>query len=220
MASPILITLDGNIGAGKSTLLKALEENIPSITVIQEPVGDWLTMMNADGESLLALFYKDVSRWAYTFQNCALLTRLLDTKRILDTWQPEPGKLPIVITERSVLTDRYVFAEMLYKQGKIDVLEWNLYLRWFDAFAKDLPVKGIIHLTTSAATSQERIHIRNRKGESDIPITYLTDLDAAHRKWIDSSHLPSIEINTDGDTDLKASTLKIYAWIINILETQ
>ena len=53
---PIIITLDGNIGAGKSTLLEAIKTYIPSVTVIPEPVGEWLTMTNQHGESLLKLF--------------------------------------------------------------------------------------------------------------------------------------------------------------------
>lgn len=217
MSTPILITLDGNIGAGKSTLLKALEEHIPSISVIQEPVGDWLTMTNGDGESLLALFYKDKKRWSYTFQNCALLTRLLDTKAILDNWKPTPGKLPVVVTERSVLTDRHVFAEMLHNQGIIDELEWNLYMRWFNAFAKDLPVKGIIHVTTSATTSKERIAIRDRKGEGDIQLEYLEALDVAHQRWVESSHLPTLQISTEPGTDVKETAERVFEWIRSLL---
>ena len=62
MSSPILITLDGNIGAGKSTLLDAIKKQLPHVTVIPEPVGEWLQMKNEHGESLLSLFYKDTRR--------------------------------------------------------------------------------------------------------------------------------------------------------------
>jgi deoxyadenosine/deoxycytidine kinase len=132
MSSPIIITLDGNIGAGKSTLLEAIRTNVPSVTVIPEPVGEWLTMTNEKGESLLSLFYADKRRWAYTFQNCAILTRLMDTMKILKEYEADTSKPRIIITERSVLTDRYVFAEMLHKQGIIEQLEWNLYLKWLN----------------------------------------------------------------------------------------
>ena len=123
MSSPILITLDGNIGAGKSTLLEAIRTRLPSVTVIPEPVGEWLTMTNQHGESLLKLFYKDKVRWGYTFQNAAILTRLLETQRILKEWRPSADKHPIIITERSVLTDRHVFADMLHADGVLDDLE-------------------------------------------------------------------------------------------------
>lgn len=208
--SPIIISLDGNIGAGKSTLLDAISKKISFISVVPEPVGDWLNMKNQEGESLLSLFYKDTSRWCYTFQNCALLTRIMETQRIINEWD---GVCPIILTERSIMTDRYVFAEMLHRQGKMDDLEWNLYLKWFDYFAKDAPVKGVIHLTTSASTSKKRIGVRGRKGEEDIPIQYLNDLDEQHAKWIQESHLPTLEITTDEGHSIDDAVNKIDTWI-------
>jgi deoxyadenosine/deoxycytidine kinase len=211
MAYPIIITLDGNIGAGKSTLLDALRQKIPAVTVIPEPVADWLTLKNAEGESLLALFYKDTKRWAYTFQNCAILTRLLETQKIMNTWKHEEGKLPVIITERSVLTDRYVFADMLHKQGKMDDLEWTLYMKWYDNYAANLPIKGILYLTTPATISKDRIGIRGRTGEESIPLDYLQDLESQHNSWIRQSSLPCLQISTEGDID--AVVEKINTWI-------
>ncbi len=214
--SPILISLDGNIGAGKSTLLEALRTQCPEITVVQEPVADWVTLRNQSGKNLLELFYEDTARYCYTFQNCALLTRLLDTERILREWKPTEGKLPVVITERSVLTDRYVFAEMLHREGKMDDLEWALYLKWFDHYAANLPVKGIIHLTTSAGTSKERIATRGRSGEEKIPMEYLESLHAQHERWIASAHLPVLHVSTEGHTVTEAVE-RIKAWIGEML---
>jgi deoxyadenosine/deoxycytidine kinase len=213
MDSPILITLDGNIGAGKSTLLEAIRKQLPHVTVIPEPVGEWLQMKNEHGESLLSLFYRDTRRWCYTFQNCAILTRLMHTLEILENYKKDPSHPRIIITERSVLTDRYVFAEMLHEQGKMDDLEWNLYLKWYNHFAANLPVKGIIHLTTSASTSQTRIHIRNRSGEESIPLEYLNDLDTQHHKWISNSTLPTFQIHTEPGTDLEGVVKEIDCWL-------
>ena len=213
MEYPIIITLDGNIGAGKSTLLDAIKTYLPSVTVIPEPVGEWLTMTNEHGDSLLKLFYMDKRRWGYTFQNAAILTRLLDTQRILRDWKPTPGKLPILITERSVLTDRHVFADMLHEDGKLDDLEWKLYLKWYEAYAKDLPVKGIIHLNTSATTSSDRIKIRGREGEESIELEYLEQLDAQHNKWVAETDLPCLQIHTEPGMDLKTVVGQIEEWI-------
>jgi deoxycitidine kinase len=213
MTNPTIITLDGNIGAGKSTLLEAIRQKLPYVTVIPEPVGEWLTMKNEHGESLLSLFYKDKRRWAYTFQNCAILTRLIDTLKIVKEYYADTNKPSIIITERSVLTDRYVFAEMLHKQGILDDLEWTLYMKWFNSFASDLPVKGIIHLTTGAVTSKERIHIRGRNGEESIPIEYLNDLDAQHHEWIASTELPSLQISSEPGTSTDDMISKIDTWL-------
>lgn len=211
--SPILISLDGNIGAGKSTLLEALVEWLPEITVVQEPVADWVTLRNQSGKNLLELFYEDTARWCYTFQNCAILTRLMHTMDILKSWTPAEGKLPVVVTERSVLTDRYVFAEMLHREGKLDDLEWNLYLKWYNHFAKDLPVKGIIHITTSAETSKERIQKRGRSGEEKIPMEYLEHLHAQHNRWIETAHLPVLELSTEAGVSMDENVQKIREWV-------
>ena len=216
--SPIILSLDGNIGAGKSTLLDALRTQIPELTVVQEPVADWVTLKNGEGENLLELFYRDTARWCYTFQNCALLTRLLDTERILAEWKPAPGKWPVVVTERSVLTDRYVFAEMLHREGKMDELEWSLYNKWFNHYAANLPVKGIIHLTTSAETAKERIQVRGRSGEEKIPMEYLHHLHDQHTHWMKTAHLPVLEVSTDTGHSVDAAVATIRAWISEAIQ--
>lgn len=116
--SPIIISLDGNIGAGKSTLLQACKASLGEKALfIDEPVGEWLTMKNEKGESLLSLFYSDKKRWSYTFQLTALLTRLKATQEVV-ALAKEKGRR-VIITERSVSTDRHVFAEMLRDSGDL-----------------------------------------------------------------------------------------------------
>ena len=52
----------------------------------------------------------------------------------------------IFITERSVYTDKNVFAKMLYNDDKIEKVNYDIYLRWFDEFTQDLPLNGIIYI--------------------------------------------------------------------------
>jgi len=204
----IVISLDGNIGAGKSTLLAALAVAMPDVECIVEPVGEWLNLKNGDGKSLLELFYEDKRRWAYTFQNCAILTRLRSLRAALAT-----TKKRIIITERSVLTDRYVFAEMLRESGDIDALEWQLYMNWFDTFAADLPLRGVIYLTTGVGTSAGRIVKRGREGEDHIPLDYLSGLDAQHRRWIQATPLPVLELSTEEGQSQAANINRVRDWI-------
>jgi deoxyadenosine/deoxycytidine kinase len=203
---PLLISLDGNIGAGKSTLLTAIKLAAPELTVLQEPVGDWLTLKNEAGESLLSLFYKDTPRWAYTFQNCAILTRLIATRDAMARTDTNR----IMITERSVLTDRYVFAEMMVEEGKMSKLEWDLYMKWFDAFAKDSPIHGIIHITTDPTCSKERIVRRGRSGEDSISLEYLTKLDQQHKKWISTTSLPTLSLSTEDSLELNVEKIRTF----------
>jgi deoxyadenosine/deoxycytidine kinase len=209
-ASPIVISLDGNIGAGKSTLLAAIRDRLPHVTVVPEPVDTWTSLIDdVTGKSLLELFYEDKRRWAYTFQNCAILTRLRTMKEALAA--AKPGD--ILVTERSVLTDRHVFAEMLHNSGDITSLEWSLYMKWFDTFASDLPIRGIIHVTTSPSTSAKRIVRRGRHGEEHIPLDYLQSLDAQHDTWMASTDLPVLRISTEDEVSVDSLLTVVDSWL-------
>ena len=78
---PVLISIEGNIGSGKSTLLKKLRERHANWNFIDEPVESWMSLRHSNGKSLLELFYEDKHRWAYTFQNTAILTRIINGHR-------------------------------------------------------------------------------------------------------------------------------------------
>ena len=196
-----IITLDGNIGVGKSTFLELVRAQCPEVLVVQEPVDMWANLKNEKGESLLELFYKDKRRWSYTFQNAAVLTRVQFLKEALAA--AEPGK--IILTERSVLTDRHVFAALLRDQGYMDDLEGSLYDMWFDTFAKDLPVAGIVYITTSPTVAAERIQRRGRDGEQGMDLAYLNALNRQHQAWISTTSLPVLELSTEDDVDVNQS---------------
>jgi deoxyadenosine/deoxycytidine kinase len=208
---PIIVTLDGNIGSGKSTLLAALAVQLPDVEVVVEPVAEWMILKNADGKSLLELFYEDKRRWAYTFQNCAILTRLRTIKEAMAS-----TKKRVILTERSVLTDRYVFAEMLKASGDIDKLEWTLYCQWFDTFAASLPVAGIVYLTTGVATSGDRIIKRGRAGEGQIPASYLAALEVQHKAWLASTPLPVLQLSTEEGVSVDGNIAKIAEFIAHL----
>lgn len=211
--TPIIISLDGNIGAGKSTLLAEIRKRLHDIHTVDEPVGQWTALKNADGKNLLELFYEDKKRWAYTFQNCAILTRLKNIKDAVENLDSTLKDPQVIITERSVLTDKHVFAEMLYDAGDIDPLEWELYENWFNVFGKKYPVSGIIYISTSSNTSKERIQIRNRQGEENIGIDYLDALDKQHKKWIENTNIPVLTLSTEKDVSIDKNISEIVTFI-------
>lgn len=207
-STPVIISVDGNVGAGKSTFLEAIKESFPDVEIVLEPVGEWMRLKNAEGKSLLELFYEDKRRWAYTFQNCAILTRL---KIIRET--AASTKKRIILTERSVLTDRFVFAEMLRESGDIDAMEWKLYMNWFNSFAGELPVSGIVYLTTGVGTAAERIVKRGRHGEDHIPLDYLLALDRQHQKWLAGASQPVLRLSTEMGSSLSDNIAQLRSFI-------
>ena len=216
MACKAIITVEGNIGAGKTTFLESLRSRLPFVKVLLEPVGEWISTKNAEGKSILQLFYEDKKRWSMTFQLYAFLSRLEDMKRLLkecENADATDGEPYIILTERSVLTDRFVFAEMLHTQGFLDDLEWTLYLKWFHAYAADVPIQGILYLSTSAATSKERIGLRGREGEDSISADYLHALEAQHRHWVSTTTLPVLEVSTEPEVNPEETVEKVRAWL-------
>jgi deoxyadenosine/deoxycytidine kinase len=216
--SPIIISLDGNIGAGKSTLLAEIRNRLHDLHIVDEPVGQWTALKNAEGKNLLELFYEDKKRWAYTFQNCAILTRLKNIQDAVENLDSTLKGPQVIITERSVLTDKHVFAEMLYEAGDIDPLEWELYESWFNIFGKKYPVSGIIYVSTSSSTSKERIGIRNRQGEENIGLDYLDALDVQHKKWIENTNIPVLTLSTEVGVPVEKNIQEIVEFIKKLKE--
>jgi len=218
--SHIIISLDGNIGAGKSTLLAEIRKSIPELRVVDEPVGQWTALKNDSGKNLLELFYEDKKRWAYTFQNCAILTRLKNIKEAVEDLDANGKGSQVILTERSVLTDKYVFAQMLRDSGDMDALEWELYDSWFSIFSKQHQVNGIIYLSTSSTTSKDRINIRNRQGEDRIQLDYLDALDRQHKQWIESTDIPVLTLSTEPGASLENNLQHIRDFIQQLKNNQ
>lgn len=193
---PIIISIEGNIGSGKSTLVKYLKKVNKDWIFLDEPVGEWEALKNEDDKSLLQCFYGDMSRWSYTFQNYAFITRM---RKLIKACKKRYTKPTIIVTERSVYTDRHVFAEMLLKDGKMSQMEMDIYLNWFNLLLEFATIDHVVYLRTDSKKCLERIQKRAREGEDNITIDYLLSLEQQHDKWI-NNHQPSLLL--DGNTDL------------------
>ncbi len=177
--TPLFLMIEGNIGSGKSTFLKSIKKNLPHINCIPEPVNAWQS--NDKDENLLDLFYKDMPRWAYTFQTFAFISRI---KTLLDYQKTSPHLFHAV--ERSVYCDRYCFAKNCFEQTMMTALEWKLYKDIFAWLVKNYAPKpaGFVYLRTEPAVSAQRISQRNRHEENNIPLSYLEALHHKHEEWL------------------------------------
>jgi deoxyadenosine/deoxycytidine kinase len=123
----------------------------------------------------------------------------------------------IIITERSLYTDKYVFAQMLYDQGKIEEVCYQIYLNWFDEFTKDFPITHVIYVKTEPEKCYERIHKRSRTGEEVIPLEYLQDCHKYHESFLDSrSGIDTRKIILDGNLDIYENKEIIGDWLSQI----
>ena len=120
-----MLILEGNIGAGKSTFLRILKNNL-DLNIVFEPTDKWQNVGD-DGGNLLDLFYKDIKRWAYTFQSYAFITRVQAQLE----YESKKNNKEIFVLERSVYCDRYCFAKNCFEMGSMSALEWQIYKEWF-----------------------------------------------------------------------------------------
>ncbi len=169
--------VEGNIGAGKSTFMKVVG-SLLNAQVVYEPHQAW---QNIDGENLLEAFYSDGSRWAYTFQTYAFLTRIFALEE-----QMKKTEKPYLLAERSVYADRYCFAKNAYEIGLMNQLEWKLYCDWFSWFVENRMQRplGFIYLRTDPTVCYQRLNKRNRIEEKLVSLDYLSLLHAKHENWL------------------------------------
>jgi len=173
-----IISIEGNIGSGKSTLLKRITETHPDIVTVQEPVDEWNNIKDENGVSILERYYADQKKWAFSFQMMAFITRVRKLRIAIDQ---NPGK--IIITERSVFTDKHIFAKMLHDSGMINDIEYSIYLGWFDELTRDIEIDKVVYVRTEPNECEWRIKCRNRTGEN-IPIEYLESCHRYHEDWL------------------------------------
>jgi len=204
-----IITIEGNIGSGKSTLVNNLKENLDSskYCFIQEPVDIWQTIKDSNGVDMVSKFYTDQSKYAFTFQMMAYISRLSILRKNV---RENPGK--ILISERSLYTDKHVFCQMLYDQGKMESVEYQIYNKWFEDFIQDIPKMGIVYLKTDPQIAYDRVIKRNREGEN-IPLEYLLECSKYHDSWIsEDTNLGLSKLVIDGNSNINETPTIVEGW--------
>lgn len=203
-----LISIEGNIGSGKSTLIELLknENENEKMIYLPEPVDTWNEIKDSSGVTILEKYYQNQKRYAFPFQMMAYITRLSLIRKTINS-SPDDC---IIIMERSIYTDREIFAKMLHDSGKIEDIEYSIYLRWFNEFSESI-LHGIIYVKTTPELCLSRIENRNRKGEDFIPLSYLKNCHDYHENWINNTDIKRIYIE-GGNSDL----LKIKEFIKSI----
>jgi len=184
-----IITVEGLIGAGKTTLCQNLRQRLGETRVegreiifVAEPVDVWSTFVDADGTPMLTLFYANPKNWAFSFQMMAYISRLAALKKARDE-NPDA----IIVAERSLEADRYIFAQMLVDDGCINALDHKVYTHWFDTFAGEYCPDLVLYLDTPVDIAEARIKSRARTGEDPIQRSYLESLAAYTTRWLDTS---------------------------------
>jgi deoxyadenosine/deoxycytidine kinase len=210
--APCIISIEGNIGSGKSTLLANLQEKFKNIIFLREPVDEWDLIKDANGKTMLEIYYEDPKAHAFAFQMMAFISRL---KLLKETVKQNPNA--IIVTERCLYTDKMVFAKMSFDLGNIKTEHHQIYLQWFNEFVDDFPVEKIIYVKTNPEICHERILKRLREGEDNIPMEYLTKCDEYHDTMIEIQKEFFVDVLVlDGNTDIFENTNELNEWVNKI----
>ena len=218
-----IISIEGNIGSGKSTLLANLKKHFKNnkhVVFLKEPVDEWSKIKDENNITILEKFYIDQEKYSFPFQMMAYISRLKllkdSIKEIKDTENDFETKY-VIITERSLYTDKMVFAKMLYDTGKIEYINYQIYLNWFNTFADDFPVNKIIYVKTEPEICHQRITERHRDGEDNIPIDYLKSCSKYHDNMLDKNLSECVcndQIVLNGNNNIYENESILNEWII------
>jgi deoxyadenosine/deoxycytidine kinase len=164
------IAIAGNMGSGKSTLVEFLSRTY-GVTPFYEP---------NDENPYLADFYKDMKGWAFQSQLYFLSSKF----RLHQELDRQPG---VVALDRTIFEDAEIFATALFQMRKIAKRDWQTYQSFYGAILDAIqPPDLMIYLRCSMRTLRQRIRLRGRKMEQDVPLPYLKRLDRLYEDWIGS----------------------------------
>ena len=185
ITKPLLYSIEGNIGAGKTTFLRAIEQSLceqgrTDIRIIYEPVDTWSKIKDDQDKTILQNFYENPVKYAFAFQIMAFTSRL-------HLLRSEIAKYPdckIFLCERSLEADAHVFAKMLFEDGRMDSMSYQIYRQLYENSICEYAVDKTVYLRMSPEVCMERIRIRNREGEETISSEYLQKCHAYHEDWL------------------------------------
>jgi thymidine kinase len=223
MSNYKFVSIEGNIGSGKSTLLENLRKyynNNTHVIFLKEPVDEWEKIKDSQGNTMLKKFYTDQEKYSFAFQMMAYISRLKILRdTIKDIVSQNINQQYVIITERSLYTDKHVFAKMLHDQGKIEDVCYQIYLNWFEEFASDFPINYSVYVKTDPEKCYERIHKRSRDGEEVIPLAYLQDCHNYHEEFLnENTGINSKKLVLDGNVDIYENNKIVDKWIEDINE--
>ena len=170
------VAIEGAIGVGKSACLGTLRRAFahdPSVVFVDEPVELW------SSTGLLRAAYEGTISKA-VFQLVALTTRCA---ALMDA-SARPG-VRLIISERSLETDRDVFASVNLRDGPDLTAYATAYMelqRMHGMVWPELETRHIV-LTAPAATIAGRMQARGREGEEHVDETYMQLLLNAHTRF-------------------------------------
>lgn len=186
----VRVCVEGNIGCGKSTALAALAARRPDLAVFPEPVDEWVR------SGLLSRYYADQARWALPFSLTVLLSFV----------PPARCERPCVV-ERSPLSCRHVFSQLLFNDGKLAQDAWELFKEYCDVLGWKPDV--LVYVQTPADECHRRKDARGRAAEAGVDLQHLKRLEFQYETMLRYADIPVVRV--DGTAPPQAVAAAIEA---------
>ncbi len=194
------VSVAGNIGSGKSSLTG----------IISDEFGWKPYFEKVDTNPYLKDFYADMSRWSFNLQVYFLSHRFSVHKQILKSRKS-------VIQDRSIYEDVEIFAENLYRMGKMKRRDFDNYRRLFAEMTSFLePPDLMVYLRAGMPKLMKQICLRGREYEKTIDPDYILRLNNSYDDWITRYDLGNKLIVESDKLDF-VNNRKDLDWIIELI---
>ena len=213
---PIIISIEGNIGSGKTTFINELMnvekmKTNNTICFLKEPVNLWESIKNNNNETIIECFYKEQEKYAFPFQVMAYVSRIALIKQAI------ANGFKYIFTERCLYTDKNVFLKMLHESNKVEKMNNDIYNMLFETFTQEYNIYHI-YIQTTPEVALQRVMKRNRAGENNISLEYLTMCDTYHNNWLVNNKKNIMTFNGNDDDWLIDSHFDTIIYkLINLL---
>lgn len=201
----MIVCIEGNIGAGKSSVLNAIGTKAPGTwNIVPEPVQEW--------GPWLENYYSNKTRWAFALQ-MRVLASFAAAKPHITTDR-------MLLVERSCLSCRYVFTQIMYNNAYMSEKEWSLFKRFAEIVSWEPDV--IVYIKVPVDQCLERIDQRAKSqakisGDDQIDAAYLQRIDFQYANMLNFFKGTVIEVDgSKSTTDIadeivhKLSSLQIH----------
>lgn len=199
------VCIEGNIGSGKSTVLDLAAARLPDLAAaarlpdqaaaarLQDPaaaarlqtaveaVEAFPEPLHAWGD-LLRQYYDDPVQWSLALQLQALLS-----------FGPPARCANACLVERSPLSCRHVFGQMLFNENKLSQGEWELFKRYHDVlgWTPDL----IVYVHAPPEVCYERMLRRARQAEANVDLQFIRRLDFQYETMLRYANVPIVRMD-------------------------
>jgi len=161
------IAIEGTIGVGKTSLARLLQPRFAPARLMLEVVEE---------NPFLSDFYSDRARYAFQTQIFFLLSRYRQQLDILDAQQRANNV--------NFLSDYLLAKDRIFASLNLDPVELDMHARLYAILSAHVPTPDlVVYLRASVDVLMQRIHMRDRSFEREIPRQYISDLNRAYEAF-------------------------------------